>query len=388
MGLYQLPSRVPWSATTAARRNIVLAVLLLTLLGLTFSFFHHDEFTGKFPSLSGRPTFGVSGKKDSRSDIYNGTLGFQQVYMINQPGRSDRRDTMMIQAQLTQFSMEVVDGVAGWEVPAKVLPWTMKQDNTTIGAWRSHLNVMNRIIQDNVQTALVLEDDSDWDVALKAQLAELARGARWLLDNGNSKPVSPYGDGWDILWIGHCSSSPDDKDGRFWVIPHDPTVAPQGDSKGPDMTRWVNGGDADLTQPRVIFKQQQGRCTSGYAVTRRAAQRILWHSSLTPNNRAIDGGMSDLCRGREFGDFTCIAPFPQLIGKSKPAGSKGEGSPAESKNVMFSVLQNVGRILDGESTFKSCFPNPSGHLLTMEQITDFHGYPDDIKHDAQKTSHR
>jgi hypothetical protein len=47
--------------------------------------------------------------------------------MINQPGRSDRRDTMMIQAQLTQFSMEVVDGVAGWEVPAKVLPWVSPQ---------------------------------------------------------------------------------------------------------------------------------------------------------------------------------------------------------------------------------------------------------------------
>jgi hypothetical protein len=79
MGFYQLPSRVPWSATTAARRNIVLAVLLLTVLGLTFSFFHHDEFTGKLASLSGRPTFGVSGKKDSQSDIYNGTLGVSKL---------------------------------------------------------------------------------------------------------------------------------------------------------------------------------------------------------------------------------------------------------------------------------------------------------------------
>ena len=30
---------------------------------------------------------------------------------------------MMLQALLTQFTMEVVDGVAGWEVPAKVLPY-------------------------------------------------------------------------------------------------------------------------------------------------------------------------------------------------------------------------------------------------------------------------
>ena len=94
--------------------------------------------------------------------------------------------------------------------------------------------------------------------------------------------------------------------------------------------------------------------------------------------------MGDLCGGREFGDFTCIAPFPRLIGKSEPAGSKGKGTDAESKNVMFSVLQNVERILDGQTTFKSYFPNPSGDLLTMDQITDFHGYPDDVKHNAQK----
>ena len=62
-----------------ARRNIVLAVLLLTLLGLTFSFFHHDDFTGKLASLSGRPTFGGPGKKDARGDIYNGTLGVSKI---------------------------------------------------------------------------------------------------------------------------------------------------------------------------------------------------------------------------------------------------------------------------------------------------------------------
>jgi hypothetical protein len=43
---------------------------------------------------------------------------------------------------------------------------------------------------------------------------------------------------------------------------------------------------------------------------------------------------------------------------------------------MFSIRQNIKRILSGEITFKSYFPNPAGDLLSLKQITDFHGYPD------------
>jgi hypothetical protein len=54
-----------------------------------------------------------------------------------------------------------------------------------------------------------LEDDADWDVAIKLQALQGARATRFLLDQPERRgkePLSPYGDGWDIIWFGHCRS--------------------------------------------------------------------------------------------------------------------------------------------------------------------------------------
>lgn len=247
------------------------------------------------------------------------------------------------------------------------------------------------MIQNNVQTALVLEDDSDWDIGLKSQMTEFARGSRWLLETGDSNPASPYGDGWDILWIGHCHSEPNKTDNRRWVIDHDPTVPPDGSRWNfgqPNMTRWEKGENPD-PQTRLVYIQQYGWCTSGYAVTLRGAKRILWRTSMMPFNWSIDGGMGYMCNKESFHDFTCVAPFPRLIGKSTPAGSDARGSDIngvkehekilekpETENVMFSVRQNVKALLNNEKTFKSYFKNPSGDQLTLEEITRARGHPE------------
>jgi hypothetical protein len=55
------------------------------------------------------------------------------------------------------------------------------------------------MIEQNIPTALVIEDDADWDIGLKSQLVEFGRGSRWLLDSDDKATHSPYGDNWDIL---------------------------------------------------------------------------------------------------------------------------------------------------------------------------------------------
>jgi hypothetical protein len=47
---------------------------------------------------------------------------FEKVYAINLPERSDKRDSMLLQAELTNFTLEMVDGVLGSEVSKKALP--------------------------------------------------------------------------------------------------------------------------------------------------------------------------------------------------------------------------------------------------------------------------
>lgn len=44
----------------------------------------------------------------------------------------------------------------------------------------------------------------DWDVHLKSQLNDIVHGARYIFGEPSHFPNSPYGDAWDILWLGHC----------------------------------------------------------------------------------------------------------------------------------------------------------------------------------------
>jgi len=49
---------------------------------------------------------------------------------------------------------------------------------------------------------------------------------------------------------------------------------------------------------------------------------------------------------------------------------------ANSETLVFSVHQNIQRILDGETTHQSYFPNPMGDLMTLEQIGSGRGHPE------------
>lgn len=59
--------------------------------------------------------------------IHNDTLGFQELYMISLPTRTDKRDTFAMQAALSSIKYTQIDGVDGQMVPLKALPhvsWT------------------------------------------------------------------------------------------------------------------------------------------------------------------------------------------------------------------------------------------------------------------------
>jgi hypothetical protein len=71
-----------------------------------------------------------------------------------------------------------------------------------------HLNAVQKAAQ--YSTTLILEDDVDWDIGLRAQMPLIAEAIRNLT---TSKPAptipipTPYGKDWDILWLGHCGDS-------------------------------------------------------------------------------------------------------------------------------------------------------------------------------------
>jgi hypothetical protein len=63
------------------------------------------------------------------------------------------------------------------------------------------------VIERGLSSALIIEDDMDWDIRLLSQIPEFAKGARSLSQIPLTMPQdSPYGDDWDLLWPGHWGS--------------------------------------------------------------------------------------------------------------------------------------------------------------------------------------
>ncbi|KAL4813951.1 hypothetical protein BDW67DRAFT_187214 [Aspergillus spinulosporus] len=217
-----------------------------------------------------------------------------------------------------------------------------------------------------------MEDDADWDVTMKTQLQTFAIAVRALQGaavetTGNSS--SPYGDSWDILWLGHCGIECS-TDRPYYLTPADPTVSPPSHflPYWRDPPPLERPDDARMTCPIT-----DGVCSIVYAVSFRGAQRILAALSVNPSGLAeqIDiGAQFDVSLGRICGAgyLRCFAPYPSLTGGYKSAGSAAKGSDIngpdnalESTNevmmqgpfshgVMYSTMLNVNRLLAGKET--------------------------------------
>lgn len=217
------------------------------------------------------------------------------------------------------------------------------------------------VIGNSYSTALILEDDADWDVNIKTQLREFARGLHSLQRNHKVSKQAPYGTDWDLLWIGGCASGPNKNETQFYVIPDDPTV-PRVQRRstwaGP-LESWKQQFPEDST--RFIYRADEGCCTFGYAVTNRGARKILTALSIDHIEEPVDTAISKLCGGLDDRQrIGCYAPFPNLIGTYRPAGPAYKDSDIESGgdqiheeqayNLVYSTRRNIHQLVSGADT--------------------------------------
>lgn len=90
-------------------------------------------------------------------------------------------------------------------------------------AWLAHLNLLRFAIQRDYDTALIIEDDVDWDLRLRDQTPLIANAIRNFTNAGDPEHA-PYGRSWDLLWLGHCGEIYDESTARVTFA--DPTVVP------------------------------------------------------------------------------------------------------------------------------------------------------------------
>lgn len=316
--------------------------------------------------------------------VTNDTLGFSKIFVVGLPERTDKRDALALTAALTGFHVEFVDGVRGETIPDKAVPFGIDRHGlmeTNLGSWRGHMNAIRRIVEEDLESALIMEDDVDWDVRLRSQLEDVAKGARELLGHGED-PHSPYGDNWDLLWIGHCGepfpeqleqtkNKPADHPGIKWmshkyVVEDDPTVPPPEHTTGfidfhaHPHTRWVHISGAPI-------------CTFSYALSQRGARKVLFDLSVDRLTGTFDNALAGLClrsvaaageedpavAGDRGLDAKCVSVTPPLFfhhkAKGRVAGDSdihdGGGDDVREKgfteNIMWSARNNIRNMIMG-----------------------------------------
>ena len=163
----------------------------------------------------------------------------------------------------------------------------------------------------NISSALIIESDADWDMRIRSIMQRLALGIRKLVDWPFDKPhhinaahIDPYGDSWDLLWIGHCGASHGGNMRMYsW---NDTTVPPKGRTWSfmPALTdeQYVSG-------TRSVFQFGKTTCTTGYAVTLQGAKKLVKYFKKVNTN--VDDMMSWLCTEKH--DLVCLAVWPQIM---------------------------------------------------------------------------
>ncbi|KAJ5692204.1 CAZyme family GT25 [Penicillium macrosclerotiorum] len=299
------------------------------------------------------------------NDIQNGTLGVQKVFVINFPDRTDKRDNIILASSLSGFVVDSVDGVSPEGINPKTYPYNWNYDHSSIdyARRRAHLNVMQQIVQQRLQSAIVMVDDADWDVSIKTQLQSFAVAIRSLQGTHHNSTFSPYGDDWDILWLGHCGVTCKTNQ-PYFVTPHDPTIP----MPRHFLPYWRDPPDFEgFERPdhaRLTCTANDAACIRFYAVSYRGAQRILSALSVSPGGLAeqIDiGAELDVSLGRMCGHgyLQCFAPYPSMTGGYKPAEYSKQPLDTEddvaleffeharSWGVMYSIMLNINNILNG-----------------------------------------
>ncbi|KFA45886.1 hypothetical protein S40293_11406 [Stachybotrys chartarum IBT 40293] len=274
--------------------------------------------------------------------VANETLGFQKVFAVNLPERSDKTDALTLMAALTGFKIDWIGGVKSKEISLKAVPFGVnlgKTEGNLLGNWRGHMNARRRVVELGLSSALILEDDVDWDVNIKNQLQDVAFGARSVLfEEFSDTTHSPYGDDWDILWLGHCGDwfpetlyenqdldkAAESRISAKYIIPIDPTVPPLHKLSG--RINWLEWEP----QTHFIHRSAAPLCSFAYAVTQEAARKLLYAMSVDGLHTDFLHSLSRVCQGSVRGFATkqtkvnyglrCVSVNPTMIFHHKPRG--------------------------------------------------------------------
>ncbi|CAL5872806.1 uncharacterized protein PFLUO_LOCUS7075 [Penicillium psychrofluorescens] len=240
------------------------------------------------------------------------------------------------------------------------------------------MNALQKIVNDEISTALIFEDDIDWDVTIKAQLKQFARGVRALQDTSVSS-FSPYGENWDVLWPGGCGAGTKPSS-RVYMIPNDTTVPPRSRHFPSEIIKPVFAEWEGMENARFVFNDADVPCSLAYAVTFESARKILTKWSLEPNSQPFDNDLRELCNptNSHGTSLRCLAPYPLLFNSYRKEGPDFQNSDihndgdfwheAFTNGITYSTMLNSKRLGNGAKTALAQYPEVRPQLLEFEGL--------------------
>ncbi|KAL4994179.1 hypothetical protein BDV10DRAFT_9881 [Aspergillus recurvatus] len=257
----------------------------------------------------------------------NDTLGFQQIFALSQR-HSWRTRGLKAAANLTGLQVTIPpqppvdDRLAEAFASIQGGPWETEHPSPGASkAWLAHLDLLKHVYQSETETALILEDDVDWDTALRSQMMNISMAVR-NLTRALETDQSPYSLEWDVLWLGHC--------GERWdqsietIVFNDTHVCPHQDYRGfwPDEIALL----PDLK--RTVYWSSSPVCTFAYAVTHEGARKIL-ESLGAGQGEAFDVQLQHECHSQRL---TCISVVPEVFHQYFPPAEFGVKSNVDIGN--------------------------------------------------------
>ena len=131
--------------------------------------------------------------------------------------------------------------------------------------------------------------------------------------NVSLSDTTPYGNHWDILWLGHCGEHTDPDTARVKYA--DDTVPTHANYTGWSNKYMINIGEGH----RLIQHAVNPVCTFAYAVTKQGAQNVLkWAGD--GQNEAFDIRLMQACRPRLL---DVVSVQPEIMHHSTPPHEAG-----------------------------------------------------------------
>ena len=194
------------------------------------------------------------------------------------------------------------------------------------------------MIIENIESALIMESDADWDLRIRETMQDVASASKRLVDwpfDAPTRPgIFPYGDKWDIIWIGHCGSW-NHENHRIYSF-NDSTVPPEDyEYTFTDTPREQQHRPGT----RSVFPLGYAVCSTAYAISNAGAVKL--EKEFREGSDNIDLRLAQICRENQ--DVNCLGVWPQLI---------------TAAITETNIEHPLGEIVTGDTAVTAWYPGP------------------------------